>query len=248
MQSSKIFLRLSIFAGLLALFAFVAMPRTSTKNKTSEPSENKVQAVSQEALPAPGSFQAFLQRFPKAKFPIQIDEASLQKYSIPQNAAARAQRQKYTIEEQYETYAPFINEHKFSRMAAEGHYEYVALLSQEKDHIVVLCAQVYKSFDWEESMVMMISYNAQGEMLSTQRIASLNGFHGFETATIHKNLRVEIDKYEYQYKKNIEQHGYNNNPLLGKKLVESKYYQYIKSGEAPFLREIEEKQVQMSKI
>lgn len=133
-------------------------------------------------------------------------------------------------------------------MAAEGHYEYVALLSQQKDHIVVLCAQVYKSFDWEESMLMMISYNAQGEMLNTQRVAYLNGFQGFETATIYKNLRVETKKYDYQYKKDVEQHGYANNPRLGKQLVESKHYQYDKSSEAPFLKEVEGRKAQVSNI
>lgn len=59
MHSSKIFLRLSIFAGLLALLAFVAMPSTDTKKLTEAPAEKHLQAVSQGAIPASGSFQEF---------------------------------------------------------------------------------------------------------------------------------------------------------------------------------------------
>jgi hypothetical protein len=254
MHSSKIFLRLSIFAGLLALLAFVAMPKTNTEHQPEISVEEQagleaVQGVSGlETSSDSKSFQAFLSRFPKAKFPMRIEEAQLLSYHMPQNAQERAKRKPYTIEEQYEVYAPFINEHKFSRMAAEGHYEYVALLSQQKDHIVVLCAQVYKSFDWEERMLLMVSYNAQGEILSLQNVASLNGLYGFTTATIQKNLRVESKSYKYMYEKNAEEHGYNNNPRLGTELVEIKHYRYDKSAEAPFLKELEGSKVQVSNI
>ena len=166
-------------------------------------------------------FQEFVANFPKAKFPLQIDEQTISFFRTEAswtNDKATSQKpswKKRLIADKFSAFVPSLGKERFSRVPMHSESQYVANLSENSQFVAVLysTATSYGSYGYGEEMesppirFILATYTPSGKIIDEKVIAYNDGV-GLATATIDKNLKIKVARMDNEY--NEENTSYKN--------------------------------------
>lgn len=141
-------------------------------------------------------FQAFIQSFDQATFPLEIGLNQFQNPKLKDlnqeefDALAKASRAR-NLDWTYNDFIPGKRS-RFSRLPPD-HYEPLALLRQNEDYVALIVAGK-RAFSIEVSHYDLLTYTTNGQLISKKTIAQKLGSKRFLTAIIDAELRIVQSK------------------------------------------------------
>jgi hypothetical protein len=158
-----------------------------------------------------GDFQEFVGNFPKAKYPLQIDEQTMSFFKAEaswKNEQANSQKpswKKRLINDKFSAFVPALGEERFSRVPTYNESQYVAKLAENSQFVAVLysVATSYGSYGYEEVSsnpirFIVATYTPSGKIIDEKTIAYSDGV-SLATSTIDKNLKIKTFRLENDY-------------------------------------------------
>jgi hypothetical protein len=179
-------------------------------------------------------FQEFVGNFPKAKFPLQIDEQTISFFRAEnswKNDEVSSQKpswKKRLISDRFVAFVPSLGEERFSRVPVNYECQYVAKLNENAQYVAVLysISTSYGNYGYGEEMgssptrFILATYTPSGKIIDEEVIAYNDGAN-LATATIDKNLKIRVARIDNEYNEENDSH---------KKIKQETLYQVAKNG------------------
>ncbi len=150
-------------------------------------------------------FKKFIKSFPSEGLPYKVDQAQLLKYKIN----AKMTREEITalmvneIPDEFSAYVPGLNQGKFSRMGPST-YRFEQLLAQT-DNIVAVVISKSRGYRSNPSF-LLYTYSSKGKLLTTKQLG-WRSYNSITTASIDKDLSIEVSTHSIVREKNIDDHN-----------------------------------------
>jgi hypothetical protein len=186
-------------------------------------SHNTSQKSSQEV-----SFQEFIAKFPQANLPLDITKTALEQYGSRTSSEKASWKTSKNIDTRFSKFVPGLEDRGFSREPVRTTCQYVAKLQETPEYIAVLYTKSKNyGYGYRASNpinLQVITYNLKGEIIDEKSIAYTGSLQNFATALVDKNLNITSRRYDNEYEKDINEFGYENNPVKNTRLREEKTY------------------------
>jgi tetratricopeptide (TPR) repeat protein len=133
----------------------------------------------------------------------------------------------------------FVNEMRnaqFSREVSKGFYNFVQVA--EKNNYVALIYVVKDEFNGENSPLTyrLVTYTKTGKIIDKKEIAGREDYSELlKMCTINKDLSFTITNYETTFQKDPNEEGYEDNPIVSKKKIDTEKYRIDASGKILYL-------------
>lgn len=155
--------------------------------------------------------------------------------SLPLTIGETKKRLKFTdemrISYDYEKYITEMRDAKFSREVSQGFYYYVQLPDNEKYVTLIYVSKEEFLGDEAPLLYRLVTFSHEGKLIDKLTIAGRNYFDDpLLMCSIDKKSKITITSFETTYKKDPNEHGYENNPVVSKKEIKKEEFIIDKSG------------------
>ncbi|MDX1904480.1 MAG: hypothetical protein SFU27_10015 [Thermonemataceae bacterium] len=149
-------------------------------------------------------FKEFVGNFPKAKFPLKIEQSDLAffkgRYKDDKQKSSWKTKK---VAAKFEEFVPALGESKFSRVPVNNEVHYVAKLSETKDYVALVYAVATSYSDYgygaerEARSVSFVvgTYNHKGELIDERNVAYLDNY-SMSSCVIDKSLKIKTKRTE----------------------------------------------------
>lgn len=131
----------------------------------------------------------------------------------------------------FEKYIAEMRDGKFSREVSKGFYYYANV--KETDKYVALIYLVKDEYmgDLAPVAYRLVTFTHDGTLIDKKEIAGSESLlDEVKVAAIDKNLMIKIDHFAIKYKKNTEEFGFEDNPIVSKELSKTEKFFIMDSG------------------
>lgn len=131
----------------------------------------------------------------------------------------------------FEKYIAEMRDEKFSREVSKGFYYYMNV--KETDNYVALVYLMKDYYFGELAPVTyrLVTFTHDGVLIDKKEIAGRESLlDELRVASIDKNLNVKIDYFDIKYKKDTDEFGFDDNPIVSRKLNKTVKYTISKDG------------------
>lgn len=164
-------------------------------------------------------FDLFANGFPQSSFPVKM-------------TAEQSQQVRFTASIAYD-FEPFITEMvnpNFSREVGDEFY-YLALLKETEKYTAVIYAGQQVMYEQPPIYHILATYNKEGKLIDKLEIG---GYHYYDDPmrgySITESLKIEMNEYEVVFEKDVNEYGYENNPISANQLLTSRTFQIADNG------------------
>lgn len=163
----------------------------------------------------------FKKQFSKSKLPLNIDPL-IDKNKIVDLAFVSYDFEKYISE---------MRDEKFSRDVSKGFYYYINV--KETDKYVALIYLVKDEYLGELAPLTyrLVTFTHEGVLIDKKEIAGSESLlDELKVASIDKNLTIKIDHFAIKYKKDTNEFGFDDNPIISRELSKTEKFIINESG------------------
>jgi tetratricopeptide (TPR) repeat protein len=155
--------------------------------------------------------------------------------SLPLTIGETKKRLQFTdemrISYDYEKYITEMRDAKFSREVSQGFYYFAQLPDNEKYVTLIYVSKEEFLGDEAPLLYRLVTFSHDGKLIDKLTIAGRNYFNDpLLACSIDKKSKITITSFETTYKKDPEEHGYENNPVVSKKELKKETYIIDKGG------------------
>jgi hypothetical protein len=130
-------------------------------------------------------------------------------------------------------FEPFVSEMvnpNFSREVGDEFY-YVALLKETSDYVALIYAGKQVMYNNPPVYHILATYNHEGKLIDKVEIG---GYHYYadpvKSYSITEDLAIVVNEYEIKYAKDVEEFGYEENPIESNELLNTRKFQITAKG------------------
>ena len=152
------------------------------------------------------------------------------------------------MDEMYSPYVPSLKAHLFSRMPVENQQHFIAKIKEADNYIAVLYSEAYRETEFDNpkgqdvTIIVLSTFNKNGEIISSQPIAEFGYPHQFSYATIDSAYVIETKKYIRNFEKDPIEYGYFKNTVKEEVFIGIERFNIAENGK---ITPIEEKMKQI---
>jgi hypothetical protein len=147
----------------------------------------------------------FKQRFASAKFPIILEQ------TLHESAYGDM---KY-ISYDFEKFVPEMRNERFSREVSRGFYYFAKIKETEQYTALIYFERDEFMEDEGPILYKLVTYSPSGKIIDKRSIAGRAYFEEpLAISEITKDARVYLTNYKVVYSKDVDKHGYFDNPIL----------------------------------
>jgi tetratricopeptide (TPR) repeat protein len=177
------------------------------------------EAMSGASSPEAALFDLYAVSFTQTQFPLEFKPADFNTMYLSNSIA-------YDFE-------PFVSEMvnpNFSREVGDEFY-YVALLKETSDFVALIYAGKQVMYNNPPVYHILATYNHEGKLIDKVEIG---GYHYYadpvKSYSITEDLAIVVNEYEIKYAKDVEEFGYEENPIESNELLNTRKFQITAKG------------------
>lgn len=131
----------------------------------------------------------------------------------------------------FEKYVAEMRDEKFSRDVSKGFFYNMNLKETENYVALVYLVRDYYLGELAPVTYRLVTFTHDGHLIDKKEIAGRESLlDDVRVASIDKKLNLKVEYFEVTYKKDTEEFGYEDNPIVEKKLKETKKFFIDKNG------------------
>lgn len=136
-----------------------------------------------------------------------------------------------TIPYDFEKYVAEMRDEKFSRDVSKGFFYNMNVKETENYVALVYLVRDYYLGELAPVTYRLVTFTHDGQLIDKKEIAGRESLlDDVRVAHIDKKLNLKIEYFEVSYKKDTEEFGYEDNPIIEKKLKEAKKFLIDENG------------------
>lgn len=139
---------------------------------------------------------------------------------------------KNTISYEFERYVSEMRDERFSRDVSKLFYNYVQV-AETKNYtaLIYVIRDGFFGYDNGPLTYQLVTYSKTGKLIDKKVIAGREDYSELlKMSTLSKDLTLVITNYETKFQKNPEEEGYEDNPIVSKKKINTEKYRIDANG------------------
>jgi len=176
-------------------------------------------AMSGASSPEAAMFDLYVSGFQQSTFPIVMTAVQTQKV-----------RFKNSIAYDFESFISEMVNPNFSREVGDEFY-YLALLKETENYTALIYAGKQVMYEQPPIYHILATYSKDGKLIDK---LELGGYHYYDDPMraykITEDLKIEMNEFEVVFEKNVDEFGYENNPISANQLLTSRKFEIASNG------------------
>lgn len=170
-------------------------------------------AMSGASSPESAMFDLYVSGFPQSNFPVVMTALQTQKVKF-----------KNSIAYDFESFIAEMVNPNFSREVGDEFY-YLALLKETENFTALIYAGKQVMYQQPPVYHIVATYNKNGKLIDKLEIG---GYHYYEDPMkaykITEDLKIEMNEFEVVFEKDVDEFGYEKNPMTVNELLTSRKF------------------------
>ena len=176
-------------------------------------------AMSGASSPEAAMFDLYVSGFNQSTFPVVMTATQTQKVRFTNSIAY-----------DFEGFIAEMVNPNFSREVGDEFY-YLALLKETENYTALVYAGKQVMYEQPPVYHILATYNKEGKLIDKLEIG---GYHYYEDPMkgykITEDLKIEMNEFEVVFEKDVDEFGYENNPISANQLLTSRKFEIAANG------------------
>lgn len=178
------------------------------------------EAMSGVSSPEAALFDLYAMSFPQSSFPVLVRAEESQGVKLMNSIAY-----------DFEAFVPEMVNPNFSREVGDEFY-YLAKIAETDQYTAVIYAGVQVMYEKPPVYHILATYNKEGKVLDK---LELGGYHYYNDPmrgySIQEDLSIEVNEYQVVFEKDVEEFGYEDNPISANELLNTRKFKIKENGD-----------------